>query len=124
MEILGWSCQVTDLNVVMSTGGEITLKAKVTDRVMPGALFIPFHFHESPANILTIAALDPIAKIPELKVCAINIENTATWSNLPNTRVWRRLLRRRTLGHAHETRVRKIVDRDTNDLPALRPQRV
>jgi predicted molibdopterin-dependent oxidoreductase YjgC len=59
--------------VVASRRGEITLKAKVTDRVMPGALFIPFHFHESPANILTIAALDPIAKIPEFKVCAVKL---------------------------------------------------
>jgi anaerobic selenocysteine-containing dehydrogenase len=33
-----------------------------------------FHFAESPVNALTNPALDPVAKIPELKVCAVNIE--------------------------------------------------
>jgi formate dehydrogenase major subunit len=40
-------------------------------------LFIPFHFAESAANMLTNPALDPIAKIPELKVCAVRIEKAA-----------------------------------------------
>ena len=35
---------------------------------------IPFHFKEAAVNLLTIDALDPIAKIPELKVCAVKIE--------------------------------------------------
>ncbi|MGB2688637.1 MAG: molybdopterin dinucleotide binding domain-containing protein, partial [Desulfobacterales bacterium] len=39
--------------------------------------FVPFHFAESPANILTNSAFDPIAKIPEYKVCAVKIEKAA-----------------------------------------------
>lgn len=56
-----------------SRRGQIKVKAKVTDRVDKGVAFIPFHFWESPANMLTNAALDKDAKIPELKVCAIRI---------------------------------------------------
>jgi predicted molibdopterin-dependent oxidoreductase YjgC len=37
-------------------------------------LFIPFHFREAAANVLTSTALDPIAKIPELKICAVKVE--------------------------------------------------
>ena len=59
---------------VKSRRGEITIKAKVTDRVKKGLIFIPFHFEEAPANILTINAVDPVAKIPEYKVCAARIE--------------------------------------------------
>ena len=33
-----------------------------------------FHFHETPTNVLTNAALDPVAKIPETKVCAVRVE--------------------------------------------------
>jgi hypothetical protein len=37
-------------------------------------VFLAFHYREAPANRLTIAALDPVAKIPELKVCAVKVE--------------------------------------------------
>ncbi|MFO8015165.1 MAG: formate dehydrogenase subunit alpha [Phycisphaerae bacterium] len=59
---------------VASRRGEIELPARVTERVAPGTTFLAFHYREAPANRLTIAALDPIAKIPELKVCAVRIE--------------------------------------------------
>ena len=62
---------------VSSRRGQIEIAAWVTDSMRPGTVFIPFHFHEAPANRLTIAALDPIAKIPELKVCAVKIEPLA-----------------------------------------------
>ena len=58
---------------VSSRRGRIEIAAHVTDRVMPGTLFLAFHYREAPANMLTIAALDPVAKIPELKVCAVNV---------------------------------------------------
>lgn len=54
--------------------GQITLRVRVTERVAPGILFVPFHFLEAAANILTNPALDPVAKIPEFKVCAAAIE--------------------------------------------------
>ena len=59
---------------VVSRRGAIQIAARVTERVMPGTLFLAFHFREAPANRLTIAALDPVAKIPEFKVCAVRIE--------------------------------------------------
>lgn len=60
---------------VTSRRGSIVLKAMVTNRPDKGVLFIPFHFREAAANILTNSrALDPLCKIPELKVTTVNIE--------------------------------------------------
>jgi len=59
---------------VSSRRGEITAKAKVTEVSQPGVVFMTFHFAESPANVLTNPVYDPVAKIPEYKVCAIRIE--------------------------------------------------
>jgi formate dehydrogenase major subunit len=58
----------------ISRRGEIRITARVTDDIMKGVVFIPFHYAECAANVLTINALDPIAKIPESKACAIRIE--------------------------------------------------
>lgn len=63
-----------DIVKVSSRRGEIELKIKITPRIKPGTVFIPFHYAEAAANKLTNNALDPIAKIPELKVCAVKIE--------------------------------------------------
>ncbi len=59
---------------VSSRRGTIEAEAMVTDRVPPGMVFANFHFPEASANELTIAALDPVAKIPEYKVCAVKVE--------------------------------------------------
>ncbi len=59
---------------VSSRRGEVLSKAHVTDLVSPGVVFMSFHFMEANANALTNAALDPICKIPEYKVCAIKVE--------------------------------------------------
>jgi formate dehydrogenase alpha subunit len=59
---------------VSSRRGSITAKAQITDRVEPGLIFTTFHFPESAANFLTNPALDPEAKIPEYKVCAVRVE--------------------------------------------------
>ncbi len=53
--------------------GRITITAHVTTRVRPGTVFVPFHFWESPANRLTNPARDPLANIPEFKVCGCRI---------------------------------------------------
>jgi formate dehydrogenase alpha subunit len=60
---------------VRSRRGEMTARAAVTDRVAPGVVFGNFHF-PGPANVnnLTTAALDPVARIPEYKVCAVAVE--------------------------------------------------
>lgn len=59
---------------VSSRRGTIEAQAMITDRVPPGMVFANFHFPEAAANELTIAALDPVAKIPEYKVCAVKVE--------------------------------------------------
>lgn len=59
---------------VSSRRGKITAKLKVSSKAVDGTIFIPFHFANAAANELTNAKLDPTAKIPELKVCAIKIE--------------------------------------------------
>jgi formate dehydrogenase alpha subunit len=60
---------------VQSRRGEVLAKAVITDRVAPGVVFGNFHFPgEQNVNNLTIAALDPIARIPEYKVCAVRVE--------------------------------------------------
>ncbi|NOZ83282.1 MAG: formate dehydrogenase subunit alpha, partial [Epsilonproteobacteria bacterium] len=55
---------------VSTRRGEIVLKALYSDRVFEKSIFIPFHFKEAAANVLTNDALDPIAKIPEYKVAS------------------------------------------------------
>jgi predicted molibdopterin-dependent oxidoreductase YjgC len=60
---------------ITSRRGQIEATAWVTDRVPPGMVFANFHFPgDQNANVLTIAALDPVAKIPEYKVCAVKVE--------------------------------------------------
>jgi formate dehydrogenase alpha subunit len=59
---------------VTSRRGSIEARAWITDRVPPGMVYANFHFPEASANELTIAALDPVAKIPEYKVCAVKVE--------------------------------------------------
>ena len=57
-----------------SRRGTIQLPVRATDRVKSGLVFIPFHYREAAANLLTNDALDPQCKIAEAKVCAIKIE--------------------------------------------------
>jgi len=58
---------------VKSRRGEIEIRALVTDGICPGVVFIPFHFAECAANELTGRNIDPEAKIPEFKVCAVKV---------------------------------------------------
>ena len=58
---------------VSSRRGTIVLRAWVTQRTTVGVVFMPMHFAEAAANLLTIDALDPLAKIPEYKACAVRI---------------------------------------------------
>jgi formate dehydrogenase alpha subunit len=58
---------------VTTCRGKVTTPARVTMNIRKGRLFMPFHFSEGPANLLTHDALDPVAKIPEYKVCAAQI---------------------------------------------------
>jgi formate dehydrogenase alpha subunit len=63
-----------DWVVIKSRRGSVSSKVKLTRTISRRAVFMPFHFLESRANILTNPTFDPIAKIPEFKVCAVRIE--------------------------------------------------
>jgi predicted molibdopterin-dependent oxidoreductase YjgC len=58
---------------VSSRRGKLLVRAKTTDKSPKGVVFMTFHFAETPTNVLTNSALDPVAKIPELKVCAVKL---------------------------------------------------
>ncbi|MCD4718574.1 MAG: formate dehydrogenase subunit alpha, partial [Desulfobacula sp.] len=59
---------------VSSRRRKISAKLKVSSKAVEGTIFTPFHITKAAVNELTNAKLDPIAKIPEFKVCAIKIE--------------------------------------------------
>jgi formate dehydrogenase major subunit len=59
---------------VVSRRGKIETRATLTFTVSRNVVFIPFHFAESAANVLTNRSFDPMAKIPEFKVCAVKVE--------------------------------------------------
>ncbi len=63
-----------ELVKVESRRGSIEANALVDTRIKKGVAFSPFHYAKSPANKLTNNALDPKAKIPEYKACAVNIQ--------------------------------------------------
>lgn len=62
-----------DMVTVTSRRGSIKTTARVSDKVSPKETWMPFHFPDGYANILTNAALDDFARIPEYKVCAVKI---------------------------------------------------
>jgi formate dehydrogenase major subunit len=57
--------------------GQIEIGARVTKDIKKGVVFMPFHYAECAANVLTNNALDPTAAIPEFKACAVRIEKIA-----------------------------------------------
>jgi len=63
-----------DRLTISSRRGTIQTNAEISEKCAPGVIFIPFHYSEAAVNRLTNAKLDPIAKIPEYKVCAVRIE--------------------------------------------------
>ncbi len=75
--------QFGDALRVTSRRGTLVLRARVTPKANIGVVFIPFHFAEAAANLLTIDVVDPQAKIPEYKACAVRITPVAL-SELPD----------------------------------------
>lgn len=59
---------------VTSRRGALKVKAKVTDQVVPGLVFMSFHWHEVPTNVLTLNEYDPISGTAEYKACAVNLK--------------------------------------------------
>jgi formate dehydrogenase major subunit len=70
---------------VSSRRGTITLAVRVSHREARGNCFIPFHFREAAANLLTIDEIDPFGKIPEFKFCAVRIEAAGPAEPAPAT---------------------------------------
>jgi predicted molibdopterin-dependent oxidoreductase YjgC len=62
---------------VSTRRGQLTVKALVSDKVKKGVLWMPFHYTEAPANLLTNDAFCPISRIGEYKACAARIEPAA-----------------------------------------------
>jgi formate dehydrogenase alpha subunit len=62
-----------ELIEVSSRRGRVRAKARTTEKSPAGVVFMTFHFSETPTNVLTNPALDPVAKIPEFKVCAVKV---------------------------------------------------
>ena len=61
--------------VIRSRRGEVKTLARVSEHVPAGVIFLAFHWAEAPANVLTQDyAIDPIAKIPEFKLCTVRVE--------------------------------------------------
>jgi predicted molibdopterin-dependent oxidoreductase YjgC len=52
----------------------VVAQARITRRSPPGTIFMTFHYAEAAVNLLTIDAVDPVAKIPEYKVAAVSVE--------------------------------------------------
>lgn len=57
-----------------SRRGLVTAYARADQGLQPGQVFLPFCYREAAANLLTNEALDPAAKIPEFKFCAVQVE--------------------------------------------------
>jgi formate dehydrogenase major subunit len=66
-----------DLVRVTSRRNSLVISCRISERVAPGQVFVPFHFREAAANLLTNPVLDPYAKMAELKCCAVRIEPVA-----------------------------------------------
>lgn len=63
-----------DLGLLETRRGAITLKVQVVNTIRPDTVFVPYHWAgKQSINRLTIAAQDPISKIPEYKVCAARL---------------------------------------------------
>lgn len=59
---------------IISRRGEVVTRVRVTDRVPPGLIWMSFHYRETPTNVLTSLAVDPLTKTGEYKVCAVKVE--------------------------------------------------
>ncbi len=71
LDLVDMKAEPGDLITIESRRGTVSLYARADDSSPRGAIFVPFCYYEAAINKLTNAALDPFAKIPEFKYCAI-----------------------------------------------------
>jgi formate dehydrogenase alpha subunit len=60
-----------EMVAITSERGKIEAKVHISEKSPPGVIYMSFHWNEAPVNIVTNPAFDPVAKIPEFKVCAV-----------------------------------------------------
>ena len=72
-DLLALGAQPGQVVTIASRRGEVTLYARADEGSPRGAVFVPFCYYEAAINKLTNAALDPFAKIPEFKYCAVRL---------------------------------------------------
>ena len=68
-----------------SPRGMLRVKARRAPELRPGMAFMSFHWPDAPANLLTTRAVDPVAKIPEFKVCSVRVESDTPSSRPPRS---------------------------------------
>jgi len=73
LDLAALGAQPGDIVTISSRRGSVSLYARADDSSPPGAVFVPFCFYEAAINELTNSALDPVAKIPEFKYCAVHV---------------------------------------------------
>ena len=74
LDLAGLGAQAGDVVTIASRRGSVSLYARADDGTPRGAVFVPFCYYEAAINKLTNAALDPFAKIPEFKYCAVSVK--------------------------------------------------
>jgi formate dehydrogenase major subunit len=73
LDLAGMNAKPGDVLTIESRRGKVTLWARADEGTPRGAVFVPFAYYEAAINRLTNAALDPFAKIPEFKYCAVRV---------------------------------------------------
>ena len=73
LDLVALGARPGDVVTLASRRGQVTLYARADDSSPRGAVFVPFCYYEAAINKLTNAALDPYAKIPEFKYCAVRM---------------------------------------------------
>jgi formate dehydrogenase major subunit len=73
LDLAGLNAKPGDVITIASRRGEVSLYARADEGTPRGAVFVPFCYYEAAINKLTNSALDPFAKIPEFKYCAIRV---------------------------------------------------
>jgi predicted molibdopterin-dependent oxidoreductase YjgC len=76
-DAIAMGVQDGDEVLLTSRRAQIRIAVRVSSRVSRHMVFVPMHYREAAANLLTNPALDPYAHIPEFKVCAVRVEPAA-----------------------------------------------
>jgi formate dehydrogenase major subunit len=73
LDLAAWGIKPGELLTIESRRGKVSLYGRADESSPRGAVFVPFCYYEAAINRVTNDALDPVAKIPELKYCAVRV---------------------------------------------------